>query len=280
MDETLYTGGVQSIRALDRGIQVLLRVSAAGSASLHELYQSTGTPKATLLRILRTLEGRGMVWRRIADGRYCASHHLTSRARYVARTEVLVRAASPVLDKLCSKILWPSDLAVPRRDCMEICETNRPLAPIHLNRELVGLKVSMLHSAHGRAYLSFCGDEQREAALANLRKSRRRGSEAASDRAWTERIVEQTRTQGYGTRDSAFGSLSYRSKRQLSDGLLAIAVPVFKSTQVVGTVNILWVARVATTAQMAARHLEDLRGAALRISESMDAGHSDARARS
>src|SRR5687767_9912638 len=37
VDETLYTGGVQSIRALDRGIHVLLRVSAAGSASLHEL---------------------------------------------------------------------------------------------------------------------------------------------------------------------------------------------------------------------------------------------------
>jgi IclR family mhp operon transcriptional activator len=263
---------VLGIRSLDRGIQVLLRVNAAGTASLHELHQATGTPKATLLRILKTLEGRGMVWRRIADGRYCASHHLTSRGRYAARTEALVRAASPVLDELCSKILWPSDLAVPRRDCMEICETNRPLAPIHLNRKLIGLRVPMLHSAHGRAYLAFCGDEQRAALLANLRKSRRAGNEAASDRARVERIIEQTRAQGYGTRDSAFSGQSNRSKQQPGDGLLAIAVPVFNATQVVGTVNILWVARVATTTQMAARHLEDLRAAARRIGDSMSEG--------
>lgn len=262
---------MQTIRALDRGLQVLLRVSAEGSASLHELHRATRTPKATLLRILRTLEARGMVWRRIADGRYCASHHLTSRARYAAQTEQLVRAASPVLDKLCAKILWPSDLAIPRRDCMEICETNRPLAPIHLNRELVGLKISMLHSAHGRAYLAFCNDEQRQAVLANLRRSRRRGNEAARDCAWVERIVQQTRAQGYGTRDAVFGGHFYKSRRIHDDGLLAMAVPVYRSDKVVGTVNVLWVARVATPAQMAQRHLEDLRAAARRIGENFGA---------
>lgn len=260
-----------TIRALDRGLQVLLGVSTTGSASLHELHLTTRTPKATLLRILRTLQARGLIWRRIADGRYCASHHLTSRARHVARTERLVRAASPVLDKLCAKILWPSDLAVPRRNCMEICETNRPLAPIHLNRELVGLKVSMLYSAHGRAYLSFCSDEQREAALAYLRKSRRRSDEAAIDGDWLERVVQQTRMQGFATRDPAFGDISHRFKRRIGDGLLAIAVPVFNSAQVVGTVNILWVARVATAAQMAQRHLEDLRAAARLIGENFGA---------
>ena len=41
------------IRALDRGIQVLLRVNAAGTATLHDLHEATGMSKATLLRIDR-----------------------------------------------------------------------------------------------------------------------------------------------------------------------------------------------------------------------------------
>jgi len=246
---------MRTIRALDRGLEVLLSLSAGGSASLQGLHRATGTPKPTLLRILRTLEARGMVWRRIADGHYCASHHLTTRARYVAATERLVQAASPVLDKLCATTLWPSDLAIPRRDCMEICETNRPRAPIHLNRALVGLRIPMLQTAHGRAYLSYCGDERRAAILARLRKTR-----AAADA-----IVAETRARGYATRAPGYrGSLP-------GDGLLAIAVPVFSAARVVGTVNIVWVERVATVEHMAQRHLEDLKAAARRIGENLRA---------
>lgn len=254
-----------AIRALDRGLQVLLSLSARGSASLHALYRETGTPKPTLLRILRTLEGRGMVWRRIADGHYCASHHLSSRARYVPETERLVQAASPVLDKLCAKTLWPSDLAIPRRDCMEICETNRPLAPVHLNRPLVGLRIPMLLTAHGRAFLSFCADERRNAILERLRKSRRPGDEAATDLASVDAIVGETRARGYATRAPGYqGSVR-------SDGLLAIAVPVYDTTNVVATVNIVWVERAATVQQIAHRYLEDLKAAARRIGENLRA---------
>jgi IclR family mhp operon transcriptional activator len=253
---------MRAIHALDRGLEVLLAISAAGSATLHELYTSTGIPKASLLRILVTLQGRGMVWRRIGDGRYHAGQRFAGRMRYPSRTAQLVEAASPVLDELCARIGWPSDLAVPRRDHIEICETNRPRAPIHLNRELVGLKVPMLLTAHGRAYLAACGDAEREAVLARLRSSRRRGNELAHHRAWVERMVADTRAQGYGTRDPGFGGHFYKSKREQNDGLLAMAVPVFVRSRVVATVNIVWVERVATVKQMAVRHLGDLRDAA------------------
>jgi IclR family mhp operon transcriptional activator len=261
---------MKAIRALDRGLEVLLRLSTDGSHSLHELHLATGTPKASLLRILGTLEARGVVWRRIADGRYSAGHHLVRRARYVAQTERLVQAASPVLDRLCETTLWPSDLAIPRRDCMEICETNRPHAPIHVNRELIGLKVPMLQTAHGRAYLSFCDEARREAVLSRLRRSKRFGNEAALNRAWVDRVIEETRAQGYGTRDPRYGARAASSRPGQGDGLLAIAVPVHAGGTIVGTVNILWVARVATEDQIARRHLEDLRGAARLIGENFD----------
>lgn len=262
-----YAHGMGTVRALDRGIQVLLKLSMAGSLGLAELHHETLIPKPTLLRILRTLEARGMVWRRLADGRYCPTHHLAHRPRHAAQTERLARAAAPVLDALCARILWPSDLAVPQGDCMEICETNRPLAPVALHRDLVGLRISMLHSAHGRAYLAFCEDAKREALLARLRRSRRRGNEQARNRAWVDRMIEETRALGYAARDPAYGSHFYKTARQQDDGLLAIAVPVFGGPEVVGTVNMLWAARLATVAHMARRHLVDLRAAAQRIGE-------------
>ncbi|HUG76322.1 MAG TPA: helix-turn-helix domain-containing protein [Burkholderiales bacterium] len=261
---------MRAIHALDRGLAVLLAISAAGSATLHELHERTGVPKASLLRILVTLKGRGMVWRRISDGRYHAGQRFASRIRYPGRTERLVEAASPVLDELCARIGWPSDLAIPRRDYMEICETNRPRAPIHLNRELVGLKVPMLLTAHGRAYLAFCGDAEREAALARLRASRRRGNDLAHNRAWVARMIEETRAQGYGTRDPGFGGHFHRPKREHNDGLLAIAVPVRVAGRVVATINMVWVERVATPAQLAARHLGDLEAAARRLGETLE----------
>lgn len=49
---------VKSIRALDRGLEVIERVRASGGVTLNELFIRTGLPRATLLRILKTLQER------------------------------------------------------------------------------------------------------------------------------------------------------------------------------------------------------------------------------
>ena len=106
--------------------------SAARSAtrnrgtSLHDLFLATYLPKATLTRLIVTLEKRGMVWQRLADGAYMASHTLRPRAPQLSDKNYLVEVASPVMERLCRKVNWPSVLAVPRLDCMEVIETNRP----------------------------------------------------------------------------------------------------------------------------------------------------------
>ena len=60
---------VKSIRALERGLDVLQALRMGQSAGLKDLHEITGLPKATLLRILRTLIERNLVWQRMADGR-------------------------------------------------------------------------------------------------------------------------------------------------------------------------------------------------------------------
>src|SRR5438046_261262 len=84
------------------------------AASLHDLHRATGIPKPTLTRILYTLYRQGLVWQRMADGAFLPSHLMLQRGR-LDDTAWLVEIASPVLERLCERVMWPSVLSVPRR---------------------------------------------------------------------------------------------------------------------------------------------------------------------
>ena len=103
----------KTIRSLKRGLQVLNALNAQPISSLQDVHGLTGIPKPTLLRILLTLEEAGAVSRRLADGRYRISANLTRLGRKRDRFDPVAEAAAPVLDRLCQKVSWPSDLMVP-----------------------------------------------------------------------------------------------------------------------------------------------------------------------
>ena len=145
--------GPKIIKSLERGLLVLQALQMQPDSSLQELYVLTGISKPSLLRILHTLARSGLVTRRLADGRYrigATLSHAPSRREHRDR---IAEAAAPVLERLCQRVSWPSDLMVPAGDHMEICETTRARSPFLLQQERIGLPVNWLWSAVGRAYL-------------------------------------------------------------------------------------------------------------------------------
>ena len=74
------THAVKSITALSQGVLVLQRPHATGALTLADLHRQTGIPKATLLRILRTLGESGAVWQRMVDGAWVPSFSLADMA--------------------------------------------------------------------------------------------------------------------------------------------------------------------------------------------------------
>ena len=78
-----------------------------------------------------------------------------------------------MLDRLCQKVSWPSDLMVPAGDHMEVREFSRVRTPfsIYFLNHRMGTPVNWVLTAVGRAYLAFCPDKERERILARLRKS-------------------------------------------------------------------------------------------------------------
>lgn len=258
---------VKTIRALDRGLEVLGYLHRSRNASLHDLHLATGLPKATLTRVIATLEARGLIWQRLADGAFMASHTYQPRPPQVNDESFLVEVASPILGRLCQKVNWPSILAVPRLDHMEVIETNSPKSYFsHIPLGPIGFRVNMLRSATGRTYLTFCSEAERQAVLQRLRASNDPGNYLARQPAAVQALLNQTRRLGYGLRAKDFGGHFDKTRREWDDRRDSIAVPIWAGNEVVAVVNLTWIHNVVTGPEIVKKYLPDLLQAAQEIS--------------
>jgi IclR family mhp operon transcriptional activator len=257
-----------TIHALERGLQVFKMLQSVQTSTLEQLHRATGISKPSLLRILSTLQREGMVHRRIDDGRYRVSAKLTSLARPAAHLEYVAEVAAPVLDRLCQRIIWPSDIAVPAGTHMEIMETSRTLSPFVFNSGMIGNQISWLVTAHGRAYLAFCPEDEREVIVGGLRKSGNPQDWLAAHPDRLEKVFAEVRSRGYGMRDPTYSGGFY--DRPFDDQLMGIAVPILARGRVHATINILWVRRAMTVNDLVVAHLKDLQQAADEIAVALE----------
>ncbi len=263
---------VKIVRALNRGLDVLQAIQAAKAASLHDLHVATALPKPTLLRILKTLIGRDLVWQRIADGAYIASYTFSKRAGATDEETHLAEVAAPILADLCKRVRWPSILAVPRLDHMVVIETNRPMSYFnYILAAPLGFRINMLRSASGRTYLAFCSQKERAAILARLRNSSRPGDALARSTVKLNKVLADTRVRGYGTRDPDFGGHYDQPRSRVDDGRNSIAVPVHVGGEIAGCINLTWVAKLASVSTIVERFLPELDTAARTIGQRMAA---------
>jgi IclR family mhp operon transcriptional activator len=264
---------VKIIRALNRGLDVLQAIHASKAVSLRDLHLATGLPKPTLLRILKTLMERELVWQRIADGAYIAGYTFSARAGASVDEEAhLAEAAAPILAELGRRVRWPSVLAVPRLDHMAVIETNRPISYFrYILRAPLGFRINMLRSASGRTYLGFCSEEERAAIVARLAASSRPGDALAHDPARLDRILAETRDRGYGMRDPDFGGSYDEPRSRADDGRNSIAVPIPAHDDIAGCINLTWITKVAPVKAMVERFLPPLQDAAASIGSRLSA---------
>lgn len=252
------------IKSLERGLRVLQALQMQPDSSLHELHVFTGISKPSLLRILHTLAQSGLVTRRIADGRYRIGSSLSHAPSRREHRDRIAEAAAPVLEKLCRRVSWPSDLMVPAADHMEIRETTRTRSPILLQQERIGLPVNWLNTAVGRAYLAFCSSKERQRIIDLLRGSSKPEDRLAREPLRLNAILAETRARGYGTRDAAHVG-GYYGGPPHADGLLSIAVPLRDGGAILGAINMLWLRPAHTVEAFAARYLSELEAAAAEI---------------
>lgn len=250
--------GVKTIRAVERALQVIGEIRARRGMSLNELHLRTGLPKATLLRILLTLSEGGMVWQRMADGAYVAGA-LKFTGQPPDISAKLAEIASPYLADLSKRVMWPSVIAIPRLDYIEVIETNGPI--VRLDSAVlgpVGLKLSYLHTATGRAYLAACSPMERESIIERIRPEE---PDIAGEQL-LETIVEQTRSQGYSARDPVHPWPDRTFELVRNDGRRSLAVPVYSGGHAIASLNLTWPSNRTTLPEVVRQHLETMKSTA------------------
>ncbi|WP_018993014.1 helix-turn-helix domain-containing protein [Aromatoleum toluclasticum] len=263
---------MKSIRALERGLEVLQLLRQSEGRSLQQLHDATGLPKPTLLRILHTLEQAGIAWRAIHDGLWRRAIALPAAQRPPEATQRLAELAAPHLAALQRKALWPSDLLVYKDYMMELAESSRRLSGLSLNpRYHLGYRVDLFLSAPGRAWLAFCTQAQRNDVMAHYRTHPPENPRSAIVlRREIDAILDETRRQGYAVRDAIFGG-GVEDISEFDDGLDAIAVPVLAADGVQGCINMIWPRRYGLRAKVVEAHLGDLQATAAAIAAARDA---------
>lgn len=258
---------VKSIRALERGIDVLQCIRQSRGMSLHELHQQTGLSKATLLRIIVTLSSRGLVWQRLGDSAFLPGV-IAAVGPAAQMHEKLAEIASPFMVELSQKAFWPSVLAAPRLDHVEIIETNGPV--VRLDSAVlgpVGLKLSYIHTATGRAYLAACDPDERRAIISRLQPA----DASPESIELLNTILSDIRKTGYAARDPVHPWPDRSKILTMRDGRRSIAVPVFIQRQAVASLNLTWPTRRTSLEEIVAHHLGTLQATARAIGQAVEA---------
>jgi IclR family mhp operon transcriptional activator len=244
------------MRSVERTLSVLTAISEAGPSTLNDLHLRTDLPRPSLLRILATLVELGYVRRGLSDAKYRVTSKTLALAQALTPEDQLAELAAPYLDRLCDSLRWPSDLAVFDKasgDCMLIAESSLRKSRFYVRRAATGVRVNVLASAVGIAYLSTLPASQRLAIV----HAARGGSDwhnlnSIASGAW-RRQVERSKCLGYAFRADAFRGGPYMGE-PVDDGLDAIAVPVVLDG-LVAAVNVTWNRKAFTRQAMKQKSL-------------------------
>ena len=236
-------------RSFSRGLAVLAALNRHGSATALTLARETGVPRATVYRSLQTLVDAGYVGRGTADDRY----HLRLKVRGLSEgfedEQWIAAIASPALEELTQRISWPCDVSTLDGLQMVIHDTTHPIAPLSIDRNMVGQKMPLLGSASGLAYIAFAPKQERDSLLALLGRSSDPHDALARDPAQVARLIAATRSRGYGLRQGG----------QIWPHTGSLALPVRVGRRLLGCINVVWMARAISAKEGVSRCLEPLK---------------------
>ncbi|QKH36863.1 helix-turn-helix domain-containing protein [Achromobacter pestifer] len=190
---------MENIRSVSRVLQLLRVLNEKPEASLQDLHAATGQPKATLHRMLETLRQEGYVRGTGVVGIYCLTAKVMELSAGCGDRQRVVDMAMPMLIRATKVLKWPLAISTLDVDAMVVRFSTMPYSPLASQPSTYGHRLPLDRTAAGLAYLSFCSEAERSAALQVLLKDAG-GTESGLLLA---DAIDRTRRQGYGLRLAA-----------------------------------------------------------------------------
>jgi IclR family mhp operon transcriptional activator len=220
------------VEAVSRALRVLRVVNEEKQATVASIHKQTGLDKATIVRMLETLDHEGYVARDPKRALYSPTAQTLLLSQGFDKARWIANIADPTLASFRNTIGWPSDIALFDRDAMVVVQTSRGSGPLSFNRQ-PGFRSPMLATSIGLAYLAYCADDERQRIIRRLADSPEEWNELARQPDRLGKLLAQVRQDGF-----AMMSDDYTSK-VFAGNVWAIGVPVMHGDTLFATMNIM-----------------------------------------
>lgn len=253
------------LRTLDRGLNVLGHLNRVRAARAQDIAKAVKLPLPTVYRIIETLSHSGYVERaNVADSVYRLAIGVRRLSGGMTCESVFISVATPVLFGRRHQLKWPSAVSTYADGSITVRESTDRFSPNSIGTCAVGMRIPMLSTPLGWAYLAFCSDEQRNEILTQLRKSQASEDRTARDLLYISREISWVRAHGYSVSDK----VQYKHRS-------SIALPVLSRGRVLGCISTVWPSTLQTRQAAISSCLPILREAKAEIehkleSEAMD----------
>jgi IclR family mhp operon transcriptional activator len=178
--------------ALARGIEILRLVNDQRVSTVGSLHKATGLDKATIVRMLETLEHEGYVLRDAESATYAPTGRSLLLSQGYDQHLWIGSVAEPIMRAFRKEIGWPSDIALFDRDAMIVAQTTREPGSMLISRR-PGFRFPVLATSMGRAYLAFCDETEREKIIARLAEIPEHWNDLARHPRRLSKMIAETR---------------------------------------------------------------------------------------
>ena len=243
---------VQALRTLSRGLEVLRVLNRNNGAGLRVLATATELSRGAVHRLLETMVTEGYI--RKVDGHYFVERKLRTLTAGLEEVD-WINQAQPVIEDLCRDVMWPISLVKPAGLGMQTCAGTDRMTPLRHHTVPLGLKVPMLCSAGGRAYLAFQPENVRNMMIEALASQ----AEFPQDRELCANATSVAEMLG-SVRAKGVAAASGKQRTTI------VAVPIVRDDQdVLGALCLRYFSASLSVGEVIKRHLGKMQASAHRI---------------
>lgn len=228
-----------SVRSLARGLAILRHVNKVGETRPGEIAKALQLPRPTVYRLLETLEELGYVAFSATSNHVRVTRFAAALGDGYALTTAITQVAGPIFNEYSKTVVWPLDLTIYNNAAMVIQETTHGKSPLSIDRGMTGYRLPMLRTSAGRAYLSFCPEEERNLILEHVRRLEDEADLPFLNERWLSNLIEDTRSRGVAVRDGG----------EFRPETASIAVPIRSFESVLGCVSLIWIRTAMSTSK-------------------------------
>lgn len=244
-----------SIRAISRGLRVLQAINRGGSITMMQICRQVGIPYPTACRMIETLIKEGMVEREPARKRYRVTALVRTLSVGFQEEDQLVAVARRHIVALCSRHGWPISIATRVGQSMMVRDSTHKLTSLTLANYSPGYTLPILECSTGKAYLAFCGEEERTATIAGLRRLDGPAELSAAMLLRDDFMLRQIRAAGYAAQ-------ARNTYTAVPGKTSSLAVPIIKNGEIRGALALIFFVAAMPLSRAATLYVPDLQATA------------------